>query len=456
MAPCRLSLLPRKAIPGAQMILKNGTYRGSGPVLLLDSTVNTVNGTSAAPITVRAQNPGRALIIGNGTQGQVARLRVDWWIIEDLRIENVNNSGYRGSEASVLRCTLCNHVVIRGNIMRNPNAWGNSGAVSITGTNNLIEDNDILRFHRNGLELFGAGTRNNVVRGNYVGQTVNRLYYAPGAPNDGFVAYNSPNNIWENNIFEQTGSPGGSTASDGFVAWAANNKYYGNISIGATNNAMVLVSKGDTTAGASNYVVRDQVSIGMRQVGLFLRSPINADVKRFTAHTSRALVRGLVLTDGDAAPSTSAVVRNMLLIDTTGASAAGIDKLTLSHSQEWGTSSSWALGSNGKTFAPPSPPGDVNPNVGACRVFVPDGSPYKRIGLDGEDVGATVLYAYVNGALTAEKLWDDNLTGASRGKLRFGPAVIPGANDSSTGNVRDTVHQRLGFGNGSCVFPASY
>jgi hypothetical protein len=66
------------------------------------------------------------------------------------------------------------------------------------------------------------------------------------------------------------------------------------------------------------------------------------------------------------------------------------------------------------------------------------------------------LYAYVNGELTAEKLWDDNLTGASRGKLRFGPAVIPGANDASTGNVRDTVHQRLGFGNGSCVFPASY
>jgi hypothetical protein len=364
MAPCRLSLLPRKAIPGAQMILKNGTYRGSGPVLLLDSTVNTVNGTSASPITVRAQNPGRALIIGNGTQGQVARLRVDWWIIEDLRIENVNNSGYRGSEASVLRCTLCNNVVIRGNIMRNPNAWGNSGAVSITGTNNLIEDNDILRFHRNGLELFGAGTRNNIVRGNYVGQTVDRLYSSPGAPNDGFVAYNSPNNIWENNIFEQTGSPGGSTASNGFVAWAANNKYYGNLSIGATSNAMVLVSKGDTTAGANNYVVRDQVSIGMRQIGLYLRSPINADVRGFTAHSSRTPNRGLALTDGDGAPSTSAIVRNMMLIDTTGASSSAIDSLSLSHSHEWGASSTWGPGTSGRTSSPLSPPGDINPNFG--------------------------------------------------------------------------------------------
>jgi hypothetical protein len=453
MAPCRLSLLPRKAIPGAQMILKNGVYRGSGTVLALDSTSNTVNGTSSSPITVRAQNPGRALLIGNGAAGEVVLLRVNWWILQDLRIENVNNSSYRGAEASPLICSQCNNVIIRSNIIRNPNAYGNNAGVTISGANNLIEDNDILRFHRNGLQLVGTGTRNNVVRGNYVGQTVNRLYSSPGAPNDGFVAYNAPNNIWENNIFEQSGSPGGSTASDGFVAWASGNKYYGNISIGATNNAMVLVSKGSTTIGANGYIVRDQVSIGMRQLGLYLRSPINTDVRGFTAHSSAN--RGLVLTDGDSVPLTSAIVRNAMLIDTTGASASSINILTLSHSQEWGSSSTWGPGTSGKTSSPP-PPGDANPNFGACRVFVPDGSPYKRVGYSGQDVGATVLYAYVNGVPTSEKLWDDNLTGSSRGKIRFGPPVITGANDSGTGNVRDTVHQRLGFGNGSCVFPASY
>jgi hypothetical protein len=435
------------------MILKNGTYSGSGTVLALDSTRNTVNGTRTSPITVRAQNPGRALIIGNGTTGQVVRLRVDWWILEDLRIENVDNSAYRGSEAGSLRCTLCNHVVIRGNIVRNPNAWGNNTAVSITGTNNLIEDNDILRFHRNGLVLFGAGTKNNVVRGNYVGQTVDRLYSSPGAPNDGFVAYDAPNNIWENNIFEQTGSPGGSTAANGFVAWASGNKYYGNISIGATNNGMVLVSKGSTTVSANNYLVRDQISIGMRQTGLYLRSPVNADVRGFTAHSTSN--RGLVLNDGDNVPATSAIVRNMMLIDTTGASSSAIDRLTLSHSHEWGVSSLWGPGTNGKASSPPSP-GDADPNFGACRLFVPDGSPYKRAGYNGQDVGATVLYAYVNGVLTEEKLWDDSLADASRGKIRFGPAVITDANDSGTGNVRDTVHRRLGFGNDGCIFPASY
>ena len=36
------------------------------------------------------------------------------------------------------------------------------------------------------------------------------------------------------------------------------------------------------------------------------------------------------------------------------------------------------------------------------------------------------------------------------------PAVIAGANDSSTGAARATVHQRLGFGNGGCLFPANY
>jgi hypothetical protein len=190
-------------------------------------------------------------------------------------------------------------------------------------------------------------------------------------------------------------------------------------------------------------------------MGLYLRSPINADVRGFTAHTSRGLDRGVVANDADGAPSTSVILRNMLLIDTTGASTSAIDSLTLSHSHEWGISSLWGPGTTGKVFSPP-PPGDVNPNLGACRVFVPDTSPYNGAGYNGEDVGANVLHAYVNGVLTSEKLWDENLTGANRGKLRFGPPVILGVNDSSTGSVRDTVHQRLGFGNGSCVFPASY
>ena len=455
-APCRLALLPSKAMPGARMILKNGIYRASGTVLLLDSTKNTVNGTSTGPITVRAQNPGQAFLLGNGTIGQVLKMRVNWWIIEDLRIENVNNSSYTGSEASPLRCMLCNNVIIRRNIVRNPNAWGNSAALSISGTSNLIEDNDILRFHRNGLTLSGTSTKNNVVRGNYVGQTMDRLYSAAFAPNDGFVAYDSPSNIWENNIFDQTGSTGGLTGTQGFVAWGANNRYYGNISIGATNNGMMLVSKNGSTTGAGNYVVRDQVSIGMAQIGLLIRSPIKADVRGFTAHTSKRTARGFVANDGDGASSTSATVRNMMLIDTSGASTSGIDTLTLSHSHEWGSSSSWGSGTSGKTSSPPSPPGDVNPNFGACRVFVPDTSPYKGVGYNGGDVGATVLYAYENGILTKDKLWDDGLTGASRGRLRIGPAVIAGANDTSTGAVRATLHQRLGFGNGGCVFPSSY
>jgi|GEM_PF-4437665 len=454
--PCALSQLPGKAAPGVELILRNGTYSGSGTVLLLDSSLNTVNGTSSNPIIVRAQNPGQALIRGDGLQGHVVRLRVDWWVIEDLRIENVNNSNYIGSEAEVLRCVLCNRVVIRRNIIRNPNAWGNNSAISITGTGNLIEDNDILRFHRNGLTLFGTGTSNNIVRGNYVGQTVDRLYAGAGIPNDGFVAYDAPNNIWENNIFEQTGSPGGSTPAEGFTAWGSSNRYYGNISIGAMNNAMSLVSAASVTTGARDYVVRDQVSVGMAQNGLYLRSPINADVQGFTAHTSNAPNRGIVLNDQDGAPSRSATIRNMMLIDTTGASATAIDTLTISHSQEWGAVSSWGSGTSGRTDSPPEPPGDVDPQFGACRVFVPDGSPFKGVGFNGQDIGATVLFAYEHGVLTNEKLWDSTLSGANRGKLRFGPAVVAGVNDSSTGNVRDTVHQRLGFGNNSCNFPAGY
>jgi hypothetical protein len=454
-SPCSLATMVTQLTPGDTGLLKNGTYSGTGTVLRLDATPitgNVVNGTAAETITLRAENPGMALILGNGAPGEVLKMiNLAHWIIEDLRVENADNAAYTGSEASVLYCSPCTNVIIRKSIIRQPNTYGNNIALLIRGTNNLIEDNDVHRFHRNCVELYDSKTSNNVVRRNYCSQTLPDLSPGNDGPTDHFVAYDAPSNIWENNIAEYSGT---GIKGSGFIAWARDNKYFGNIAIGL-QNGMVLVASGSITTGADRYLVRHQVSINMTNYGLYLRSPINADVRSVTVHTSTTPDRGLNLNNRDSIPTTSATIRNVMLINTTGANSTAVGALVLSHSQEWGSSSSWAGGTSAvKSDSPPTPPGDVDPALGDCRVMVPDSSPFKHKGFNDEDVGANVLYVYENGELTHERLWDHHLSGPSRGKLLYGPAVIAGVNDSGT--VRATVHERIGFGSSTCQFPFDY
>lgn len=452
--PCSLNTMVGQLVPGDTGIIKTGTITGSGTILLLDATASTgnvVDGTSSNRITLTSETPNTALLLGNGTQGEVLRMvNLSYWTLDSLRIENVDNAAYTGSEATVVYCSSCDNIIFRKNIVRRPNSYGNNGGIVFRGNNNLIEDNDMLIFHRNGIQMYQSTAQNNIVRRNYVGQTVPDLSAGGDGPNDFFVAYDAPNNKWENNIAEFSGT---GLNGIGFAAWGAGNKYYGNISIGNVNG-VTLVSAASITTGAKDYIVHNQVSIGMSNIGIFLRSPINANVLGFTAHTSTVPDRGLTLNDGDSVATASATIRNMMVINTTGAVATSIDSLTISHSQEWGTSSAWGSGTSGRTDSPPATPGDVDPNFGQCRVLVPDGTPFKGVGYGGADIGANVLYAYEDGILTNNRLWNYNLAGANRGKLLHGPAVISGVNDSGT--VRSTVHQRIGFGSGTCAFPSNY
>ena len=76
----------------------------------------------------------------------------------------------------------------------------------------------------------------------------------------------------------------------------------------------------------------------------------------------------------------------------------------------------WKSGTDQRSDCPPTPPGNVDPKIGACRVFIPAASPMKGMGkdIDGdgkrEDIGANVLYAYQDGALTSSPLWLKNAT----------------------------------------------
>jgi hypothetical protein len=78
-----------------------------------------------------------------------------------------------------------------------------------------------------------------------------------------------------------------------------------------------------------------------------------------------------------------------------------------------------------------------DPGLGSCKVFIPDGSPMKGMGQNGEDVGANIVCRYENGMLqVGNPLWDP-----ATGQFPCG-AIYHGINDLSGESCFD-VNKRL-------------
>ena len=82
--------------------------------------------------------------------------------------------------------------------------------------------------------------------------------------------------------------------------------------------------------------------------------------------------------------------------------------------------------------------------MGSCIVFIPQSSPMKGAGKNGEDIGANILKRYEEGVLTNQSLWD-----ADTGAFPCG-AIVSGLNDVSSSSCFD-VHERLNVNANGCI-----
>jgi hypothetical protein len=90
---------------------------------------------------------------------------------------------------------------------------------------------------------------------------------------------------------------------------------------------------------------------------------------------------------------------------------------------------------------------EVDPELGTCMVYVPPTSPLAGAATDGGDVGANVLFRYVDRVLTDVPLW------TREGRFPcFG--VAEGVNDDPTTSCAG-IHERLSVGTADCPLPAS-
>jgi hypothetical protein len=439
---------------GDTLMLRDGTYNESNsgyPNIYCGS--NAVNGTASQPITLRAENERRAFIKGDGSAYPIFMTKCAYWTIHGLRFEGGDFASSTVENGHTVSINQSNNIIFRRNLVRFNNRYKNGAIVSLQGSiNSLIEENEVYSYHRNGI---GGGSkityrRNYINSRNYADISGGLVSTAPTMGDSGYIFYPSSDNLVENNISEGN--------SHGFDLQATgttnNNQFYGNISLNDQHGALVSARGSGTDKMPHDNVFVNFVAVNYNAVGFNARSAEGTKCQNCSLLGGTSGNNGISVDAPSSYPGDgyfSFFGTNVLAMNHSGSGiviAGNIDQWSID------AANSFAGKPNFYTPFTPSNGGfqntqSIDPQLGACKVFVPEGSPMKGAGENGADIGANVLYRYQNGALTSQPLWDPNT-----GRFPCG-AVIPGVNDIAGSSCFD-VDKRLNVNVNGCPLPSGY
>ncbi|MGE5445373.1 MAG: hypothetical protein ACM3SR_12360 [Ignavibacteriales bacterium] len=210
----------------------------------------------------------------------------------------------------------------------------------------------------------------------------------------------------------------------------------------------------------TNFYAENNVSIGGKYTDFYLRSQTNAQLVNNTAINSHS--SGFTADKQDKYPgSPSTFCTNCLAVSNagTGFSWSGQGTWKIDYSNSYG---------NGTNYSPAMPNANItnsmsiNPNLGACKVYIPAGSPMKGKGKNGADIGANIIYRYQGGENgtavylnTAQKLWNQSTgqfpCGATVNTSGLNTTDLNGATKSTEACIN--VNKRLNVGVNGCPIP---
>lgn len=435
--------------PGDTLILLDGTYNAGNsglPNINCASTAN--NGLLGSPITIRAENQRQAFIEGNGNVSTLDITSCSYWIIDGLRINNTNLEG--GASGQVIQVTTSTNLIFRNILAHNNNHYLNTHVMlfKVGSDSNLIEDSEFYNFHRHGI-LFDHSDNNEIrrvychsrstadVAGGFPSIFSDRGDYCLGN-------YPSSNNITQNLISEGNGGAWFVQAPD----TANNNKCLGCISNEDLHSFRPALDYG---ARPLNNQVIHSVAIG-GPAGFFGGDVVGGEGPLFQNMTFLGKGIGFRTQNNSigGSPPFTFTVKNTLAVNI-GAQAFWVDDTQYT---------SWLIDyanvhNSGTAFVPAATDARItnesliDPQLGTCKVWLPDTSPMKGAGEGGADIGATILYRYEGGTLTSEPLWNP-----STGAFPCG-VQIEGVNDIAGSSCFD-VHERLNVNTNGCSFPSGF
>jgi hypothetical protein len=445
---------------GDTLVLLNGTY-GDGTST---GKIN-VNGavcTAGDELRISAQNQRKAKIVDSGSGVAIAVSKTAYLIVDGLVASSTDFSpGTNSDRGRPIEVRSSNHIIIRNAVVRNPNRYANAPLISMQDTqDSLVEDGEGYIFHRH---CVGANHSERViVRRMYCNPRGGRIETAPGGLGGAdavFSMYPCKDCILENSIGDGT----------------TNAMFLNEMNATYTNNILMSGSKvlgsicykcnyangiypnarkvADLNHTPQNITIRDValIDFNSRSAAIRCSDCVNATIDHITVIGGGSGVSGLLADDtslGSSPTTNSITITNMLVTGLTGTAFRVTGYNTWS-----GDKNRSHL--NGTLYSPshPSNWGDTrtgDPGLGTCKLWIPAGAWVKGAGTNGSDIGANILYRYVNGVLTNTPLWDPRT-----GEFPHGEDDLDETNNVAGQSLKD-FHLRVNVNTGGCLFPRNY
>lgn len=461
---------PSRATCGDTLVLRDGTYgdgTSTGKIL-----VSALVCTQGSPFTIQAENQRKAKIVDNGIGKAVNVVDSAFIVVDGLYARSTDNNATTTGGPFIANRSA--DIMLKNLVGRNPNRYANAHVFAIENSNRvLIEDSEGYVFHRHCVEAWKSSQV--VARRIYCNPRGGRIPGGFAAKNGIGLAdavmtmYPCRDCIQENNIADGTTNGlylNEMNATFGGGVLMSGSKVLGSICYKCNyGNGIYLNSRNNAGLNYTphNITVRDVAFIDHDTYGMAVRvsDGVNIVLDHLTGLSDPAvgIIQNGIITDdnpgkGTMAADNSITVTNTLMAgySSFGFRMSGFDTWivdrTISHQ-------------NGRAFSPSSTSSSPTRtlsntmttsthNMGTCKVWVPDGASGKGKGIGGSDIGATILYRYVNGVLTTVPLWDPRT-----GEFPYGAEDADGTNRVPGESLFD-IHKRLNVNTGGCSFPKNY
>lgn len=446
--------------PGDILILLDGTYQKDTtglPHINCGDTKYATNGTSDAPITIKAQNERHAFLKSDGSVEALYMKDCSYWNIIGLRGRSADLSELDGGQQkSVFKIKQSSNVNLKRILGTHSNRYFNVHTYEITSSSGiLIEESESYYFHRHGFNFYKC--RNVVIRRSYANS---RDYsdledgYAsinPDGGDESFVFYYTSDSIIENSIshgnnlgFEIHGGPNFDSSPGGH-----NNQILGSIYLdGQQYGARIDTRKVDGVVWQTdNNLFMNFLAIFTGRPGITLSSTSGARIENATIyHAGGDGIQSKETDPNDEwcdnfSSGCSFSVTNSLIFD--GAKHG----IRIRNNTDWLVEYSNLVNnphgnfnlselnldediSDGEghiQYSKSITPSGLGLNYGKTWVYIPSDSNMKGKGKNKNDIGANILFRYESGFLTRQPLWDPATGGFPCGAIITDINDIPGS-----------------------------
>ena len=453
---------PARASCGDTLILRNGTYGdGTSTGKLSITKVACIAGNE---LIIRAENQRQAKINDDGSGKAVNIVDSAYIIVDGLYARSADVSGVK--QGYPFYTNRNDHITLKNLVGRNPNRYNNTHMFAIENSSNvLIEDSEGYVFHRHCVETWQSSNvtarriycnpRGGKILGGFSSNAGNlgrgdaavAMYPCRDCTQENVIADGTTNAMYLN---EMNATYGRNTLMSGskvlgsicYKCGGGNGIYINSRNVADANHTPQHITVRDTYIGFDYaFGTAMRVSDG-----------VNIVIDHVTILNEGAGIAGIT-TDDNIAKGTSADDNSITITNTLVAGMYG-PGISIKGFNIW--SGNKVLSSRNRVaFYPALPSSWTNtstsdPGLGTCKVWVPAGAAGKGAGTGGTDIGANILYRYINGVLTSIPLWNPRT-----GEFPHGAADLDGTNRVEGESLFD-IHTRLNVNTGGCLFPKNY